>query len=367
MRIMHIISRYNRGGTATWLNNLINEQRSLGDQVFLLAGKVQNDEIEDDGFNRLSGIHINSLGKNIALLSDLKAFFELRSQIIKLQPDLVNTHTSKAGLLGRLAAFTILNNKPAIVHTYHGHILYGYYGNFATNTFAILEKIISYITDVFIVSGERVKSDLENKGIIKNRKVVVIRPGVEIHKSTDHQNKINSKNELTVGWLGRLTKIKQPQRVLELAAVFPTLQFLIGGEGELNFELRKISQPNVKLLGWVNPIEFWQKCDIALLTSDNEAQPISIIEAALCSLPCIAENVGSVSDVITDGDTGLLVRGFHERQAALVRLINDPELRLRLGTNAFKFASKKFSMEQFIKSHQEAYNLAIMQKTNKQD
>ena len=364
---MHIISRYNRGGTATWLNNLITEQRSHGDQVILLAGKVQNSENEDDGFKKLAGIHVKNLGKNIAVVADLKAFFELRSFIKKFKPELVNTHTSKAGLLGRLAAYTILNDRPAIVHTYHGHILYGYYGKFVTNIFSMLEKIISYTTDVFVVSGEKVKCDLENKGIIKNKKVVVIRPGVELHKSTDHQKNIDTKNELTVGWLGRLTKIKQPQRVLELAEIFPALQFLIGGEGELDVELRKFSLPNVKLLGWVNPIEFWQNCDIALLTSENEAQPISIIEAALCSLPCIAENVGSVSDVITDGETGLLVRGFHERQAALFRLIKDPELRLRLGTNAFELASKKFSMEQFIKSHQAAYTLAITQKTNKQD
>ena len=144
MRIVHIISRFNRGGTATWLNILIPEQRKLGHEVFLLAGYVQENEKEDLGFTNLSGIRIEHLGKKISLISDLQAILEIRKKIKELKPDLVNTHTSKAGMLGRIAAFSLFTKRPTIVHTYHGHILYGYYSKSVTTIFTLIEKVLSH-------------------------------------------------------------------------------------------------------------------------------------------------------------------------------------------------------------------------------
>ena len=359
MRILHVISRFNRGGTATWLNNLVTEQRKQGDEVSLIAGLVQNNETEDENFNHLGGTHIESLGRKISPFDDIKALLKIRSQIKTFKPDIINTHTSKAGLLGRLAAIT-LNNRPAIVHTYHGHLLYGYYGKFTTKLFSMLEFILSFFTDAFIVSGENVKRDLESAKVLRDKNIFLARPGILVPDLK--KIRLNEKDTLVVGWLGRLTKIKRPDRLLELAKKFPSVIFLVGGEGELEKELRKIAPANVQFLGWVNSFDFWQKCDVALLTSENEAQPISLVEAALCSLPSIAENVGSVSNVVTHQKTGLLVNNFEDRVTSLNTLMSDPKLRLKMGNEARKDIEGKFSINQFIASHNEAYKSALKRK-----
>ena len=353
---MHVISRYNQGGTAAWLNVLIDEQRKKGHQVTLLAGYVQGEEHEDSGFAKNSGIRIENLGKKISLLTDLKAIFEVRKQIKIHKPELINTHTSKAGLIGRLAAFSILKNRPAIVHTYHGHILYGYYGALATKVFTLIEILLSYITDVFLVSGKKVEKELREAKVIRGATTFQVRPGIsEIQIST-----IRSEEKLlTIGWLGRLTQIKRPDRVIELAKLFPAVQFLIGGEGELRDELEKSAPANLKFLGWVNASDFWSNCDIALLTSDNEAQPIALIEASMQGLPVIAENVGSVSDVIIDMQNGLLVSSDAHREKALQALIDDKNLRERLGRVARQMAQDNFGIRQFIEGHETAYQEAL--------
>ena len=217
MQIMHVITRFNRGGTATWLRTLITVQKKQGNEVSLLAGLVQNDEAEDENFYNLGGIHIQNLGRKISPFDDIKAFFEIRNQIKTIKPDIINTHTSKAGLLGRLAAISLIK-RPAIVHTYHGHLLYGYYGKSTTKFFSILEWALSFLTDVFIVSGENVKKDLEVAGVLRDKNVFLARPGILAPELKDRNQ--SEKNSVIVGWLGRLTKIKRPDRLLELANNF---------------------------------------------------------------------------------------------------------------------------------------------------
>lgn len=353
---MHVISRYNQGGTAAWLNVLIEEQRKLGHEVTLLAGYVQGDEHEDAGFEKNSGIHIENLGKKISIMSDLKAIFEVQKYIKTFKPELVNTHTSKAGLIGRIAAFALLKNRPAIVHTYHGHILYGYYGKLATKVFTGLEITLSFITDAFLVSGKKVERELREVKVIRKTPTFQVRPGIP-----DLYSKILTKesDKLTVGWLGRLTHIKRPDRVVELARKFPNINFIMGGEGELKDQILQSAPSNLKLLGWVQANDFWPKCDIALLTSDNEAQPIAVIEASMQGLPVIAESVGSVPDVITDMQNGLLVNSDEQRVKALELLVNDGNLRSRLGDVARQIAQDYFGIKQFTDAHEIAYKKAL--------
>ena len=135
VRIVHVIARFNQGGTAGWLNVLIEGQRREGNEVFLLSGKVQGNENEDSRFADLGGLHIQGLGRSISLSKDFKVFWALRKKLIELGPDVINTHTAKAGLIGRLAARSIFKRKIAIVHTFHGHILYGYFGKVKTSIF----------------------------------------------------------------------------------------------------------------------------------------------------------------------------------------------------------------------------------------
>ena len=180
MKILQVIARVNRGGTARWLEELITGLRSNGHEVLLAAGHVQEGEAEDQIFRELSGHRIESLGRSISIFSDIKSLIEIRKYIIESKPDLINTHTAKAGLIGRLAAASILKNRPAIIHTYHGHLLYGYFPQWKTNILNIIEKFLANLSDVLIVAGDKVKSDLIAAGIGKEEQYFVARPGVEI-------------------------------------------------------------------------------------------------------------------------------------------------------------------------------------------
>ena len=360
MRIAHVIARFNRGGTATWLKLLIEEQIKNGHEVFLLSGYVQNGELEDDKFIDLNGIRISHLGRKVSIKNDLRSLLEIRKILKSLEIDLVNTHTSKAGLLGRLAAFTI--GKPAIVHTFHGHILYGYFSKRAVRLITLTERILALITDLILVSGEQVRKDLINSGIAKDCKMILVRPGV---MPPNELSMKKPRTVLTIGWLGRLTEIKRPDRVLSLALKFPESNFLIGGEGHLENFLKDVAPSNVEFLGWVNPYEFWSKCDIALLTSDNEAQPLSLVEAANYGIPAIAENVGSVREVVVNGETGFLTESDSDRELNLKLLIENPEILAKMGKKAMVFAQERFGVRQFSEAHENAYKDALKYHQNR--
>ena len=365
MKILHVIARVNRGGTARWLDELITGLRPEGHEVLLAAGHVQAGEIEDQIFQELSGHRIESLGRSVSMFSDLKSLVEVRKYILECKPDLINTHTAKAGLIGRLAAASILKNRPAIIHTYHGHLLYGYFPKWKSKILILIEKFLALLSDVLIAAGDKVKSDLIDAGIGQEDQYFVARPGIKI-LDIGPKEQIRTRlglpcGEIIVGWLGRLAPIKRPDRVIRLAKVFKEITFLIGGDGELLSTLKKDLPINVKLLGWTRPEEIWAVSDIALLTSDNEAQPISLIEAGLAGLPVVAENVGSVSEVVNSEVTGLLVTNQTERIDALKRLLVSSELRKTMGSAGKKYCEEKFGPRQFIDSHLNAYKKAIEQ------
>jgi glycosyltransferase involved in cell wall biosynthesis len=369
VKTLQVIARVNRGGTARWLEELVGGLRSNGHEVLLAAGYVQKGETEDQIFNGLDGIRIENLGRSISILSDLKSIFEVRKIVIDTKPDLINTHTAKAGLIGRLAAASIFKDKPAIVHTYHGHLLYGYFSKWKSRIFNVLEKYLASLSDVLIAAGDKVKSDLCDAGIGKENQYFVVRPGIEIG-TLDSKTTIRSKMGLSndaiiVGWLGRLAPIKRPERVIEIAKELKDLIFIIGGDGELLTSLEKNLPKNVNLIGWTRPEEIWAVSDIALLTSDNEAQPISLIEASLAGLPVVAENVGSVSEVVASGKTGILVTNHRERIEALKNLSRNQKFRESLGSAGQKYCEEKFGPKQFLDSHIKAYEIAIQRRNSK--
>lgn len=368
MRIVHVIARYNQGGTAGWLSVLIKGQRLEGHEVVLLAGNVQAKEVEDGRFAELGGFHIQGLGRSISIFQDLKVFWALRKMLIEIDPDLINSHTAKAGLVGRLAARSIFHSKIAVVHTFHGHILYGYFGKTKTNIFVQLEKILCRLTDVILVSGLKVKKELISKNIGRETQYIVIRPGVPpiatFSRNTVRQKLSISEDQFTIGWLGRLTDIKRPDRVLELAELLPNFIFLLGGDGELLESLRQKSPKNVILTGWTTPHDIWSASDIALLTSANEAQPISLVEAGSAGLPLIGEDVGSVSEVIQNTVNGYLTHDLDSRIKAIQKLASDPELRHQMGEAAKKTAVELFGVEQFLDAHKLAYEKAIKIRIN---
>jgi len=365
MRVVHVIARFNQGGTATWLVNLIEGQRSQGDQVWLIAGNVEGAEIEDTRFDSLGGIKIHRMGRSVSPIKDFLSILETRALLQEFNPDVINTHTAKAGLVGRIAAFSLGPKRPRIVHTYHGHVLYGYFGPLANFIYKRIEIVLSRITDLILVSGLRVKNELLEAGIGNESQYVSVKPGVEpveLLKKSDARDKLQLPQDVTVvGWLGRVSQIKRPDRVIELAKHLPEIIFLVGGDGELLQKIRISAPPNVRFVGWTTPSLVWSASDIALLTSDNEAQPISLIEAASLKLPLVGEDVGSVSEVIQSGNSGFLTNNFNERVEALMFLEADPKLRMEMGEQAFVDFKSLFSRDQFIKTHRNAYERVVSQ------
>ena len=363
MKIVQIIARVNRGGTAQWLDELIKSLRESGNEVSLYAGAVQDGEIEDECFINSGGIRILGLGRSISLIGDLKAIWQVR-KILKIEsPDVLNTHTAKAGVIGRLAALSLGKDRPAIVHTIHGHLLYGYFSKSKSFIFTQIEKFFSSRSDSLIAAGVKVKNQLLSAGIGTAEIYVVARPSVrlvELESKIELRNNLGiSQSEIVIGWLGRLAPVKRPDRVIELAKCFKDLIFVIGGDGDLMSSLKVELPPNVRLLGWSRPEKIWAVSDIALLTSDNEAQPISLIEAGLAGLPAIAENVGSVSEVIDNNVTGILVSSLEERIKAINAMAKNMNLRIQMGNRAKKYCESRFGRKQFLASHLEAYELAL--------
>jgi glycosyltransferase involved in cell wall biosynthesis len=365
MRVVHVIARFNQGGTATWLFNLIEGQRSQGDEVWLIAGNVEGAEVEDSRFDSLGGIKIHKMGRSVSPIKDFLSILETRALLQKFNPDVINTHTAKAGLVGRIAAFSLGANRPRIVHTYHGHVLYGYFGPITNYIYTRIEIVLSRITDLILVSGKRVRKELLEVRIGNESQYVLVKPGVEqveLLNRSDAREKLQlSQNVIVVGWLGRMSQIKRPDRVIELARELPHITFLVGGDGELLQKIKMSAPLNVRLVGWTTPSLVWSASDIALLTSDNEAQPISLIEAASLKLPLVGEDVGSVSEVIQSGNSGFLTNNFKERVEALMLLESDPKLRMEMGEKAFFDFKTSFSRDQFIKTHRLAYERVVSQ------
>ena len=363
MKIVQVIARDNRGGTARWLEQLVIGLREKGHDVSLLAGQVQTGEAEDPSFKELDGIRIPGLGRQISLIADFKAIFFLRKYFKLNKPDIVNTHTAKAGVIGRIAANSILINRPSIVHTFHGHLLYGYFPAAMTRIIIIIEKILAARSDILIAAGDRVKIDLISAGIGREQKFKVLRPGIPAlalkEKSEVRKVLGTDQSTIVIGWLGRLTSIKRPDRVLEIAKHFPNQIFFVGGEGELRESLENKASRNVKFLGWTTPEFIWSISDIALLTSENEAQPISLIEASLAGLPIVAQDVGSVGEVVVNNTTGFLVKSLEAYVEKLSYLIKEKNSCLEMGRKANEFCKLRFGVEQFIKGHEEAYFEAL--------
>ena len=359
MKVLQIITRINRGGTARWLQTLHEGLTVNGIESLLMAGYVSPGEEEDDLFSQSKAIRIKNLQREISIKKDFLAFFEIRHQIKKIKPDIVNTHTSKAGLLGRLAVATIFFNKPRIIHTFHGHILYGYFGDTKQKLIVLIEKYLNFITNQFIVSGETVRNELLEFQIGKLEKYVLVRPGVKKIEFLDQKiarfNLGLSEFKIIVGWMGRLEPIKRPDRVLTLAKHLPDVLFIIAGEGNLKENLKKEAPSNAIFVNWSPPELVWGASDIALLTSDNEAQPLVLIEASLAGLPLLAMDVGAVKEVVVNNTTGFLCKNESDLKNYLDILIQNQDTRKRFGVEAQKFAEINFSSDQFLKVHLDLY------------
>ena len=373
VKVMQVIARMNVGGPAVLVADLM---RNLDHQSFstvLVTGycdKNESDYLEEVAQD-VSAIQIPGLGRSVSPLKDLGAFFLLIKEIRRFKPDVIHTHTAKAGVLGRLAGL-IARPQAKRVHTFHGHLLNGYFSSSKTRLVILLEKALGFVTYRFIAIGNVVKNDLVQAGIAQDSKFEVIYPGLqdlEKYPRADARSALSldpSKKYLV--FVGRLTSIKRPDRLIDLARFLkdnqPNSWLLIAGAGELLKSLSTQAENEelpVTFLGWRKDIAMiLSASDIAVLCSDNEGIPLTLIQASQAGLPIVSTDVGSVSDIVIDGVTGYLTEVSSEGLIQGISvLLENPELRHALGKAGEDRAKAFFSSRTMVERHQKLYSQSL--------
>ena len=369
LRVMHVIARMNVGGPAVLVADLMRSIDSRKFEQVLVTGYCDENESDylDEVATDIKAARIMGLGRSVSAIKDLHAFIGLIREIKKFDPDVIHTHTAKAGVLGRLAG---LIAKPSAkrVHTYHGHLLHGYFGVGKTGVVVVIEKILSWISQALISIGTNVMNDLLKVSIGRAEKFHVIFPGLQdldvVPKAQARQELGLDPDKLYVVFVGRLTQIKRPDRLVEIAAelkkVYPNVHLLVAGAGEL-FDVTKSEAESQELpmtfYGWRNDIaRILCASDIAILCSDNEGIPLTLIQAAQAGLPIVSTDVGSVSDIVKHGISGTLVGcSSTELAQGLKVLIQDQGLRDSFGLAGKKRANEYFSSYSMVAAHEVLY------------
>ncbi|MEE8602930.1 glycosyltransferase [Euzebya tangerina] len=370
MRVAHVIARLNVGGPAAILQTLVEESARAGSDVdhVVLAGTPGEGEASwhDVRGGELDVRLISGLRPDIRPPQDMQALAHLVRHLRSIRPDIVHTHTAKGGLLGRLAARRVPLAKT--VHTFHGHVLHGYFGRGSTRAYVALERRLARRTDGLIGVGERVRSELLEAGIGQADRFWSVAPGVT---APDLVRREEAREQLglaadapVVCMVGRLTQIKRVDRALavlrELRSrdVRPVL--LVAGGGDLEETMRAQAADlgdQVRFLGWVRDVgTVMGASDLILLTSDNEGMPVGLIEAALVGLPAVATDVGGVSEVVLDGKSGRVVPATVQDLAdAIEDLVMDRGRLSTMAEVAKRHGSACFGADILIRRHHEIY------------
>lgn len=363
MRILRVITRLNIGGPSIQAIALTSRLAARGAVTTLLHGRLGAGEGD---MRYLAAADANlqfvpTLQRAIAPLDDLRALLTLYGEMRRFKPTIVHTHMAKAGLLGRVAAVAYNHTRgraprARVVHTYHGHVLEGYFGGLATTIFIALERQMARVTDAIIAISPAIRADLLNTyriGRADQYRIVPLGFDLSAFAAIDEAARRRARAELRIAagapvlaTVGRLTAIKNYSLLLEaaqrVAARFPNLVVLLAGDGELRADLEAQAArlgiaANLRFLGWRRDLPtIYAATDVFALTSRNEGTPVALIEAMAAGVPGVSTDVGGVGDVIASEAMGVRVAvddvaGF---STAVERLLGDPAARLAMGAAA---------------------------------
>jgi glycosyltransferase involved in cell wall biosynthesis len=370
---MQVIARMNVGGPAVLVADLIRNFDSQKVDSALVTGYCDNNESDylDEFATDLKAIRLPGLGRSISPLKDLNAFFLLLREIRKFKPDVIHTHTAKAGVLGRVAGL-VAAPRAKRVHTFHGHLLHGYFGSGKTQIVIFVEKLLALSTARLVAIGNSVKRDLLEVGVGGEPKYEVIFPGLQvlqIHPKMKAREQLGLESDKKYFvFVGRLTQIKRPDRLLDIARFlkvnYPDTHILIAGAGELLATIKGKSDSEglpMTFLGWRNDIDLiLSAADIAILCSDNEGIPLTLIQAAQAGLPIISTDVGSVSDIVSHGVNGLLTETTSDGLISAAKsLLDSASMRDDFGKAGQKRAHQYFTSEAMVKHHERLYSQIV--------
>ncbi len=389
MKIVRIIARLNVGGPArhvVWLTKALQTEEF---QTVLLTGTVPEGEEDMNYFaaeNGVAPIYIPEMSRELSI-KDIVSLWKVFRQILHEKPDIIHTHTAKAGTIGRLAGFFyrwLAWKRVKLIHTYHGHVFHSYYGKRKTKIFLLIEKTLAKFTDKIIAISAQQKAEINEKfGVGKNKQFQIIPLGIDLVPFENAASKKPilraeigaGKEEILIGFVGRLTEIKNIPLLFKAAKIykqqkdssFPKLKFVIIGDGHLRESLEtEVEKLGLKecviFLGNRNDSDvFYSGLDIIALTSRNEGTPLSLIEAMANGKAVVSTAVGGVVDLLGEiakekEDFKICERGMRvasDDSAALfnslIFLAKDENLRKTLGAKGKEFVRTHYSKERLIK------------------
>ncbi len=384
IRVLRVIARLNVGGPARQAILLTKRLEARGYHSLLVTGRVgpaEGDMLPDAREAGVDPVVLPGLGRDLTFLGDLRAFLGLCREILRFKPDVIHTHTAKAGALGRAAA-TLLG-VPVRIHTFHGHVLHGYFGDLGSSLARAVELLLARVTTRVVAVSEEVKDDLcRRHRAVPAARVTVVPLGLDLSALKDvdsRRGEVRTEMELgrlccVVSMIGRLVPVKEPEVAVEVARLVlakrPDTRFLFIGGGESLAP----TKARVKALGLEDRILFpgfrsdldriLADTDVALLTSRNEGTPVALIEAAAAGVPAVATRVGGVPSVVLDGKTGLLApRGDAVALAtAVLRLLDDPALRQSFGQAARTRALERFDGDRLVRDLDRLYAVCLTER-----
>lgn len=378
-KVLRIINRFNLGGP-TYNVSYLTKYMNNGFETMLLGGVPDEGEVDSLFILEDIGVKpfiIKDLKRTPNFKDDLKAYSEIKRIIEEYKPDIVHTHASKAGAIGRLAA---LNQKvPVIVHTYHGHVFDGYFGRFKTFLYKSIERYLaSKSTGIVAISPEQ-KRDLSLRHkICREDKIKVIPLGFDLnrfhHDRTNHRIGTRAKyqikeDEVAIAIIGRLVKIKNHTFFLdsiEEVARRTTKKlrvFIVGDGTEIEYLKEKVARIDaanltIEFTSWVKDIHVFNPgMDIICLTSFNEGTPVSLIEAQASSVAVLSTDVGGVQHVVKQGKTGIIVQpnDLESYVESLADLIENEEKRSFLSQNGWDYVKEAFHYEKLVQNMEQYY------------
>jgi glycosyltransferase involved in cell wall biosynthesis len=387
MRILRIINRFNLGGP-TFNAALLSRYLPKEYETLLVGG--EKDYSEDDSLHildklELSPIIIPEMKREVSPLNDRMAYKKISALIEEFKPDIVHTHASKAGALGRLAAFNM--GVPHTVHTFHGHVFHSYFDSVTTEVYKRVERYLAKRSSAIIAISEEQRKELVDEfKVVPAEKARVIQLGFDLDKfQEDFQSKREEfrrfyqldEDKVAIGIVGRLVPIKN--HLMFLRSIkhlvekkeFKFRAFIIG-DGEMRPALEaycrkeaiRFNDPeideddHVTFTSWIKDIDVANAgLDIAALTSMNEGTPVSLIEAQAANRPIISTDVGGIRDIVDVGNTAFLVppddqEGFN---TYLSQLCGSAELRAKMGQNGWDFVRDRFHYSRLVRDMDRLY------------
>ncbi len=388
-KILRIINRFNLGGptyNATYLTKFLEPEF----ETLLIGGQKDESEDSSEFIAKSVGLRpfvISEMRREINFKNDIIAYQKIKNIIKKFKPDIVHTHASKAGILGRRAAYKM--NVPVIVHTFHGHIFHSYFNSYKSKIFQKVEHNLAKKTTKIIALSEQQKHELSNVyNITSTENIKVIPLGFDLDRFKIDMDKKRiqfrkdyniSENEIAIGIIGRLVPIKNHNLFLESIKQVTQksskkLRIFIVGDGENREHLikkakklkldyaqngeSKIKNATLTFTSWITNIDYvYAGLDILALTSLNEGTPVSLIEAQASNTPIVSTNVGGIKNIVIPNETAILTKNgnMNEFSEKLLSVVENDELRKKLSLKGRQFVNERYHYTQLVKNMKELY------------